>query len=35
MSQIVRVEEDGVEFFTVAETGESGMIEILTGLKPQ
>jgi hypothetical protein len=25
MSQIIRVEEDGVEFFTVVETGESGM----------
>lgn len=25
MSQIVRAEEDGVEFFTVEETGESGM----------
>ena len=25
MSQIIRVVEDGVEFFTVEETGESGM----------
>ena len=25
MSEIIRVEEDGVEFFTVATTGESGM----------
>ena len=25
MSEIIRVEEDGVEFFTVAATGESGM----------
>ena len=25
MSEIIRVEEDGVEFFTVEETGESGM----------
>ena len=25
MSQIIRVEQDGVEFFTVEETGESGM----------